>query len=552
VFLLPDGLCVLDLNKQLKRLGTPKLSELVGSHRLQHIDEIISCSITESKLVCFLELRYGTQILANRDIRSEVLLRLPVDYQLFILEGSDCRKDQLTEDHIRRLLTMKWGRKTVFALRTLAVFDLSDEFLPPVYNLEQSSEFISPEIILYPYQARLKNKLVRSLLEGNERILVHMPTGAGKTRTCIEGLIDYWRSSADRSGFIVWLAHSEELCEQAIETFSEIWTSRGDEPIEVFRLWDAYDTPDFNNKSGFVVASLQRLHAMRTSASNDVFRAIASLKVKCRLIVMDEAHKAVAPTYKSSIEFIANSEITKIIGLTATPGRGVEDEETQELVDFFDRNKISITNDVGEEISDPIAFLQKNEYLSKVARREIASDVTIDLTEKEQHFVATFLDIPTSVLKKLEDNSSRNALILGEIAALCADGLNTIVFALSVDHAHLLSELLNLCNINSRCIDGNCTTYDRHRYIEEYKTGDVQVLVNYGVLTTGFDAPNTNAVLIARPTGSLVLYSQMIGRGIRGPRMGGNNECLLVDIKDNLLGFPDEKQAFTYFNDKWN
>ncbi|KKK92256.1 hypothetical protein LCGC14_2704740, partial [marine sediment metagenome] len=126
------------------------------------------------------------------------------------------------------------------------------------------------------------------------------------------------------------------------------------------------------------------------------------------------------------------------------------------------------------------------------------------------------------------------------------------VFALSVENAHLITELLNLRNIESRCVDGKCTPYDRQKYIEEYKSGNVQVLVNYGVLTTGFDAPNTNAVLIARPTGSLVLYSQMIGRGIRGPRMGGNEECILVDIKDNLVGFPDERNAFTYFDDEWD
>ena len=549
---LPQGLPMLKLNQQLKRLGTPTLSEIIGSHRLEIIGEILSSSITESKLVRLLELRYGTQVLANKEIRSEILLRLSTAHQIFILEGVFDESRALSETHIRQLLTAKWGRKANFAQRTLSVFGLSDEYLPPLYNQALSSEIITPEVILYPYQVRLKNRLVRSLVSGDERILVHMPTGAGKTRTCVEGLTDYWRSFADRSGFIVWLAHSEELCEQAVETFTKIWTERGDEPLEIFRLWGNHGTPDFINKNGFVVASLQRLHAMRTSATNETFKAISALKSKCKMIVIDEAHKAVAPTYKASIEFIANLEKTKIIGLTATPGRGEEAAETQELVGFFNRNKISLTDQSGLDIENAINFLQENKYLSRVVRREIASDVTIDLNEKEQQFVATFLEIPTSVLMKLADSASRNALILGEIAALCSKGLNIIVFALSVEHAHLLTELLNLRNIDSRCVDGNCTPYDRHQYIEEYKSGGVKVLVNYGVLTTGFDAPNTNAVLIARPTGSLVLYSQMIGRGIRGPRMGGNEECILVDIKDNLVGFPDEKHAFTYFNDDWN
>lgn len=548
----PKELVPLKLNQQLKRLGTATLSEMVGRRRLDVIDEILSSSITESKLVRFLELRYGTQILANKDIRAELILRLPATYQIFILQGTLGKDAPLTEMNIRQLLKIKWGRKSVYAQRILAIFDLEDDYLPPVYIKHPSSEIITPEISLYPYQVRLKNRLVRSLVSGNERILLHMPTGSGKTRTSIEAISDYWRSIADRSGCIVWLAHSEELCEQAVETFKKIWTERGDEPLEIFRLWGDHENPDFKNKNGFVVASLQRLHAMRTTANNEIFKAISILKSKCKLIVIDEAHKAVAPTYKASTEFIANLEKTKIIGLTATPGRGGEEGETQELVEFFHRNKITLTDEYGEVIANPIKFLQDNRYLSKVVRREIASDVKIDLNEKERKFVATFLDIPTSVLNKLANDASRNALILGEIAALCSGGRNVIVFALSVDHAHLVTELLNLRGIEARCVDGACTSYDRHRYIDAYKVGEVKVLVNYGVLTTGFDAPNTNAVLIARPTGSLVLYSQMIGRGIRGPRMGGNDECILVDIKDNLGGFPDEKNAFIYFNDEWS
>ena len=77
------------------------------------------------------------------------------------------------------------------------------------------------------------------------------------------------------------------------------------------------------------------------------------------------------------------------------------------------------------------------------------------------------------------------------------------------------------------------------------------MLVNYGVLTTGFDAPNTNAVVITRPTTSLVLYSQMIGRGIRGPKMGGTKECIIVDIEDNIINLPSEQTAFNYFNSHW-
>ena len=91
----------------------------------------------------------------------------------------------------------------------------------------------------------------------------------------------------------------------------------------------------------------------------------------------------------------------------------------------------------------------------------------------------------------------------------------------------------------------------RAQSIADYKVGDVRVLVNFGVLTTGFDAPNTTCVLIARPTTSVVLYSQMVGRGIRGPLMGGSERCLIVDVKDNIEGMPDLPSAFSFFDSSW-
>ena len=78
------------------------------------------------------------------------------------------------------------------------------------------------------------------------------------------------------------------------------------------------------------------------------------------------------------------------------------------------------------------------------------------------------------------------------------------------------------------------------------------VLVNFGVLTTGFDAPRASAVVIARPTQSLVLYTQMVGRGIRGPKAGGTKECTILTVVDpNLPGFGDVAKAFLNWEDVW-
>ena len=115
----------------------------------------------------------------------------------------------------------------------------------------------------------------------------------------------------------------------------------------------------------------------------------------------------------------------------------------------------------------------------------------------------------------------------------------------------MINDLLMIRGIESRCIDGKTPPVDRRNSIDMFKTAKIKVLVNYGVLTTGFDAPNTNAVVITRPTASLVLYSQMIGRGIRGLKMGGTKECKLIDLEDNLIGYPSEERAFKYFDTYW-
>ena len=91
--------------------------------------------------------------------------------------------------------------------------------------------------------------------------------------------------------------------------------------------------------------------------------------------------------------------------------------------------------------------------------------------------------------------------------------------------------------------------------IQRYKNNDPEprIICNYGVLTAGFDAPRTSAAVIARPTKSLVLYSQMVGRATRGPRAGGNAEAEIVTVVDtNLPGFGDMATAFGNWEDVWD
>jgi len=539
---------IISLKKTLRKLGAAKLSGLIGVTRLEAICSIMKDRVTENQLVEILLARHGTQILANKKIRREILFSLPKKALAYLAHADT--KASLTENDLKRVEKAQWSRSGIVTQRILELFDFGVEYLPPVKPKIESQKTIESETILYPYQKRVKDKLIKSLIAGDRRLLLHMPTGAGKTRTTIEGLVDFWRVQGDNNGFMIWLTDSEELCTQAEETFAKLWKVRGDRPINLIRLWGEHSIDNLNETGGLIIAGLQKLHRMRTGASDSEFKLINEINSRSRLIVVDEAHKSIAPTYKATIEFICDLEKTRLIGLTATPGR-TDESQIETLVKFYGNKKITLSDENSQDVDDPIAYLQDHKYLSQITRKKVPTEITIDLTPDERKSVSDFFEIPTRVLLELSKNDQRNALIVKEIAVLNEADHQIIVFACSVEHAHLISELLMLRGIKARCVDGGTSSYDRQRYIEEFKTKEVAVLVNYGVLTTGFDAPNTSAVVITRPTGSLVLYSQMIGRGIRGPKMGGTPNCILVDMEDNLLGYPSERQAFKFFDNHW-
>ncbi len=541
---------LLELKRSLRKCGAAKLTELVGEERLTAIVSTLGGRVTERQMADILLSKFGSQILANKDIRGALLHSADRDSLLFLLFGENSHQQDLTKEGLLKLNNAPWKRSNVITMNWLALFSLNDGYLPPIRENMPSSDNLLADFPLYAYQKRVKDQLVRLLLSPSQRVLLHMPTGAGKTRTTIEGLVDYWRTQSDSAGFMIWLTDSEELCTQAEETFEKMWKIRGDRPINLNRMWGSHKITELSEEGGLIIASLQKLHSLRTTPKNEEFKLITAIRKRVRLIVVDEAHKSIAPTYKATIEFLCDLDKTKLIGLTATPGR-TNLEQIDELVSFYGGIKISLTDANYKEIEDPIGFLQANEYLSKITRKQVSTNITIDLTAAERASVGEFLGLPNRVLIALSKDEQRNVLIIKEVADLCEKGCQTIVFACSVNHAHLLSELLMIRGISSRCVDGSTPSHDRVEYVKEYKAGRVNVLVNYGVLTTGFDAPNTSAVVITRPTGSLVLYSQMIGRGIRGPKMSGTPDCTLVDLEDNLVGYPSEGKAFKFFDNYW-
>ncbi len=102
-------------------------------------------------------------------------------------------------------------------------------------------------------------------------------------------------------------------------------------------------------------------------------------------------------------------------------------------------------------------------------------------------------------------------------------------------------------------LDGSTDSRIRKSAIDAFRNGKLQVLCNYGVLTTGFDAPKTDVVIIARPTSSAVTYHQMVGRGLRGPKLGGTQKCIIVDVDFNVENHGSRRrQLYSYYRDLWS
>ena len=164
------------------------------------------------------------------------------------------------------------------------------------------------------------------------------------------------------------------------------------------------------------------------------------------------------------------------------------------------------------------------------------------------------IDVPKSILEKLSDDAKRNLSIVREIIRLSQKHKKIIVFAASVKHAKTISLILSAKRYTSHYITEATPSGLRSRVLDDYKNVDKpMILCNYGILTMGFDAPKTSAVVIARPTKSYVLYAQMVGRGIRGPKAGGNKTCEISTVMDDDIDeFVNIEEIFTMWEEAWD
>ena len=402
---------------------------------------------------------------------------------------------------------------------------------------------VSPKFPLYSYQRQVLADIVRALSSPERRAVAHLPTGAGKTRIAAHTACHLLNEKDTNDSLVIWLAATEELCEQAAAQLSEAWTHLGRRDACIHRHWGNRSLDLRRLPSGFLVTGLAKL---RSAAFQDN-TLLAHLAHCAAAIIFDEAHQAVAKTYSFITEQLCSVR-PPLLGLTATPGRSANlTEDDYRLASMFNHNKVSI-DPRGHD--NPVTYLIQNRYLAdpRFVPVSFESDATIADPQPG-------MDYSTDDLDSLGRNRERTLKIAELAKAAAARHPRTIVFCPSVESALECNKLLREKGIVTNVITANTPSEDRRAIIDFFRSDSREhiALFNYGVLTAGFDAPRTRCVIIARPTTSLVLYSQMAGRAMRGPRAGGNSKAEILTVADtNLPGFGSVTDAFTNWEELWS
>lgn len=336
---------------------------------------------------------------------------------------------------------------------------------------------------LRPYQSAALDATMNQLKQHNSAVVV-LPTGLGKTVYASKLIADW------DAGNCLFLAHTKELIVQAADKLS---VDLGYRPaIEMGVLGQDLDT--LFDGGMCVVGSVQSMYGDR--------RLEKYKETPFSLIVIDECHHSTASTYRKVVDYFAKLNANlKVVGITATPNRS----DGTALGILFDSVAYQMT--INDAVEGGWLVPVKQEYI-------IVDELNFDGIKSrknefgEQDFNASQLE---EILTEEEMLHKMAVPTIEKVA-----DRRTLIFTASVAHAHQLAAVLNRYKPGTAAaVDGGTDPITRKRVISDFSNGTLQFLCNCAVLTEGFDAPTCNAIVMGRPTKSLSLYTQMLGRGLR-------------------------------------
>lgn len=542
---------MLNLREILLRADEITIQEILGEQTVKILNLLHDDGIYLSELKrLLLSLHSDEELLSNNKFRNIILDLLKPDEAKAIARILGVyRSTDETTTWYEKIKGIGYRKNSENLNMLLSVFNVQKKQQSYIEQM-LTERNILVKYGLFKHQRDAARKVQSILSSGHERVLLHMPTGSGKTRTSMNIIADYLR--ANENTLVIWLANTEELCEQAAQEFEKAWTVLGNRDLYTYRHWKNQNVEITQLKEGLIVAGLQKLINSSKGTAGRSF--MVKLANKVSFIVFDEAHQSIAPVYNDIVNYLLNiGPSKKLIGLSATPGRSFGNiEEDIKLASFYHRKKVKLEV---KGYDNPIDYLTDAGYLAKAKFNYINYKNIPSLGyENEDEDLTLHRDYTKDVLNKLAEDEKRNLLLINQAIRLTKNHQRIILFAPSVECSNIISFVLQSQGIHARSLTSNTENTLRKQIINDFKNADdtPKVLCNYGVLTTGFDAPKTSAAIIGRPTTSLILYSQMVGRAIRGINAGGNKEAEIVTVIDeDLPGFRSVAEAFENWEDVW-
>ena len=337
------------------------------------------------------------------------------------------------------------------------------------------------EIKLFDYQEDMKERIEKALCL-HRSVMAQMPTGTGKTYL-LTAVIDSFVSNNPMEK--VWIvAHRRELVSQI------------DETVRKFHSYSASNTSTL-------------LSSVKAMSIQWLLRHYDEIEEEPGMIVIDEAHHALAKTYKEMWERFPNA---KFLGLTATPcrlnGKGFTDlfavlVQSWSVPEFISKGKLA-TYDFVSIKSDGMT----QRLIDSLQKRGADGDYQ----NKEMDMLLNKKPSIERLYQSLEEFGKDR---------------KGIVYAINISHAQKITKLYQEHGVKAIAIDSKTPATERQQDIEAFKKGDIQVLVNVDIFSEGFDCPDVEFVQLARPTLSLAKYLQMVGRGLRVAK--GKKNCVIID-----------------------
>ena len=337
------------------------------------------------------------------------------------------------------------------------------------------------KIKLYDYQEDMKGR-IEGELRLHRSVMAQMPTGTGKTYLLTAVINSFVSNNPKEKVWIV--AHRRELVSQI------------DETVRKFHSYFASNTSSL-------------LSSVKAMSIQWLMRHYDEIEEEPGMIVIDEAHHALAKTYKEMWERFPNA---KFLGLTATPcrlnGKGFTDlfdvlVQSWSVPEFISKGRLA-TYDFVSIKSDSVT----QRLIDSLQKRGADGDYQ----NKEMDMLLNKKPSIERLYQSLEEFGKDR---------------KGIVYAINISHAQKITKLYQEHGVKAIAIDSKTPATERQQDIEAFKKGDIPVLVNVDIFSEGFDCPDVEFVQLARPTLSLAKYLQMVGRGLRVAK--GKKNCVIID-----------------------